>query len=468
MISVRAVSFAVFEEIYCYIERSSIMIGLIILQIVLIALNAIFASAELAVLSINETKLERMAEEGNKRAKRLFKLTREPAKFLATIQVAITLSGFLGSAFAADGFSEPLVDWILSLGVNIPRTTLDSIAVVVITLILSYFTLVFGELVPKRVAMKKAESLGLGISGLVSGISVVFRPIVWFLSVSTNAVLRLLGIDPNEADEQVNEEDILMMVDAGSEKGAIDEQEKEFIQNVFAFDDLTAEEIAVHRTEVTILWMEDSMEDWAKTIHDSRHTLYPVCQDSADNIIGILNAKDYFRLDDKSRENVMRNAVKDPFFVPETIKADVLFRKMKKTRNIMAIVLDEYGGMVGIITLNDLIEQLVGDLGEDTPEEEAAEPHVEQMNENTWAIIGNVELYDIEQALDVDIGLEEVDTFTGLVFGALDMIPSDGEQDIELDFKGLHIHITRVEDHQIAYATVTKLEQPADDESDED
>ena len=435
---------------------------------VLIALNAIFACAELAVLSINETKLERMADQGDKRAKRLFKLTREPAKFLATIQVAITLSGFLGSAFAADGFSEPLVDWVLSLGVNIPRSTLDSIAVVVITLILSYFTLVFGELVPKRVAMKKAEALGLSISGLVSGISTVFKPIVWFLSVSTNAVLRLLGIDPNEADEQVNEEEILMMVDAGSEKGAIDEQERAFIQNVFEFDDLTAEEIAVHRTEVAVLWMEDSMEEWAKIIHDSRHTLYPVCQDSADNIIGILNAKDYFRLDDKSRESVVRNAVKEPFFVPETIKADVLFRKMKKTRNIMAIVLDEYGGMVGIITLNDLIEQLVGDLGEDTPEEEAAEPHVEQMNENTWAIIGNVELYDIEQALDVDIGMEEVDTFTGLVFGELDMIPSDGEQDIELDFKGLHIHITRVEDHQIAYATVIKLEQPNDDAADED
>ena len=443
------------------------MLGLIVLQIVLIALNAIFACAELAVLSINETKLERMADQGDKRAKRLFKLTREPAKFLATIQVAITLSGFLGSAFAADGFSEPLVDWVISLGVTLPRATLDSIAVVLITLILSYFTLVFGELVPKRVAMKKAEKLGLSISGLVSGISTVFKPIVWFLSVSTNAVLRLMGIDPDEADEQVNEEEILMMVDAGSEKGAIDEQEREFIQNVFEFDDLTAEEIAVHRTEVTILWMEDSMEEWAKTIHDSRHTLYPVCQDSADNIIGILNAKDYFRLDDKSRENVMRNAVKEPFFVPETIKADVLFRKMKKTRNIMAIVLDEYGGMVGIITLNDLIEQLVGDLGEDTAEEEAAEPHVEQMNENTWAIIGNVELYDIEQALDVDIGLEEVDTFTGLVFGALDMIPSDGELDIELDFKGLHIHITRVEDHQIAYATVTKLEEPAAEEAEE-
>ena len=444
------------------------MLGLVILQIVLIALNAIFACAEIAVLSINETKLERMADQGDKRAKRLFKLTREPAKFLATIQVAITLSGFLGSAFAADSFSEPLVAWILSLGVKIPENTLDTIAVVVITLILSYFTLVFGELVPKRVAMKKAEVLGLGISGLVSGISSVFKPIVWFLSVSTNGVLRLLGIDPNETDEQVNEEEILMMVDAGSEKGAIDEQEKEFIQNVFEFDDLTAEEIAVHRTEVTFLWMEDPMEEWVKTIHDSRHTLYPVCDGSPDNIVGILNAKDYFRLEDRSREEVMREAVKAPFFVPETIKADVLFRKMKKTRNVMAIVLDEYGGMVGIITLNDLIEQLVGDLGEDTAEEEAAEPHVEQLDENTWAIVGNAELQDIEEALGVDIGLEEVETFTGLVFGELDMIPSDGPQDIELDFKGLHIHITKVEDHQIDYAIVTKLPVPDEDEEDDD
>lgn len=444
------------------------MIGLIILQIILIALNAIFACAEIAVLSINETKLERMAEAGNRRAKRLVRLTREPAKFLATIQVAITLSGFLGSAFAADSFSEPLVAWLISLGVTIPAATLDTIAVVVITLILSYFTLVFGELVPKRVAMKKAESLGLGISGLISGISKIFKPIVWFLSISTNGVLRLMGIDPNEAEEQVNEEEILMMVDAGSEKGAIDEQEKEFIQNVFEFDDLTADEIAVHRTEVTILWMEDAMEQWAETIHDSRHTLYPVCQDSADNVIGILNAKDYFRLDDKSRENVMSEAVREPFFVPATIKADVLFRKMKKSRNIMAIVLDEYGGMVGIITLNDLIEQLVGDLGEDTPEEEAAEPHIEQMYENTWAIIGNVELLEIEQTLEVDIGLEEVDTFTGLVFGELDMIPSDGEQNIELDFKGLHITIERVEDHQIAFAKVSKILQETEEEEKEE
>lgn len=444
------------------------MIGLILLQIVLIALNAVFACAEIAVLSISETKLERMADDGNKKAKRLFRLTREPAKFLATIQVAITLSGFLGSAFAADNFSEPLVDWLVSLGVGIPRATLDAAAVVVITLVLSYFTLVFGELVPKRVAMKRSEQLALGISGLVSGISTVFKPIVWFLTVSTNAVLRLMGIDPNETEEEVSEEEIRMMVDAGSEKGAIDEQEKEFIQNVFEFDDLTAEQIATHRTEVVVLWIEDDMQEWAKTIHESRHTLYPVCEGSPDNIVGILNAKDYFRLEDKSRSCVMRDAVKPAFFVPETVKADVLFRNMKKTRNAMAVVLDEYGGMEGIVTLNDLIEQLVGDLGEDTPEEEAAEPHMEQTGENTWAIIGNVALYDIEQTLDVDIGLEEVDTFSGLVFGELDMIPDDGELDISLEFKGLHIRIKRIEDHQIAYAEVTKPEIPENTDSDKE
>ena len=433
---------------------------LLLIQVILIALNAIFASAELAVLSINETKLERMAEQGNKKAKRLYKLTREPAKFLSTIQIAITLSGFLGSAFAADGFSEPLVNWVVSLGVAIPAETLDTIAVILITLILSYFTLVFGELVPKRIAMKKSEQLAMGVSGLVSGISVVFKPVVWLLSISTDLVLRLCGIDPTEAEDQVSEEEIRMLVDAGSEKGTIDHQEKEFIQNVFEFNDIVAEDIATHRTDVTILWLEDNDETWAETIHESRHTRYPVCDGSPDNVVGILNAKDYFRLEDKSRESVLANAVRSAYFVPETIKADVLFRNMKKERNPLAVVLDEYGGMVGIVTMNDLIEELVGDLGDDTPEEEAEEPHIEQMDENTWAIIGNVELFDIEQALGVDIGIEEVDTFTGLVFNELGRVPCDGDQTIELELKGLFIQINRVENHQIALAKVSKLAVP--------
>lgn len=439
---------------------------LLLLQVVLIALNAIFACAELAVLSINETKLERMAEAGDKRAKRLFRLTKEPAKFLSTIQVAITLSGFLGSAFAADNFSEPLVDWVVSLGINVPRATLDTIAVVFITILLSYFTLVFGELVPKRIAMNKAEPLALGISGLVSGISKAFKPIVWFLTISTNAVLRLLGIDPNEIDEQVSEEEIRMMVDAGSEKGAIDEQEKEFIQNVFEFDDLTAEEIATHRTDVEILFTEDSMDEWKKTIHESRHTLYPVCEDSADNVVGVLNAKDYFRLEEKTRENVMA-IVRPAYFVPATIKADVLFRNMRLSHNSMAIVLDEYGGMEGIVTLNDLLEELVGDLGDENPEEANSEPHIEQMDENTWILIGNVELAAIEQTLDVELGCEEVETFTGLVFDTLGMVPHDGDQDIELEFMGLQIHISRIEEHQIVYAKVVKPELPQTEEEDD-
>jgi len=447
---------------------NSSILALLLLQVLLIALNAIFACAEIAVLSVNETKLERMAEQGNKKAKRLFRLTREPAKFLATIQVAITLSGFLGSAFAADNFAEPLVDWVVNLGVTVPRTTLNAIAVVVITLILSYFTLVFGELVPKRIAMKKSEQLALGISGLIAAISSAFKPIVWLLTVSTNATLRLFGIDPNEAEEDVSEEEIRLMVDAGSEKGAIDETEKEFIQNVFEFDDLTAEEIATHRTELTSLWTEDSMEQWAQTIHESRHTRYPVCEDSADNIIGILNAKDYFRLESKDRQTVMEQAVRPAYFVPATIKADVLLRNMRQSRNTLAVVLDEYGGVVGIITLSDLIERLVGDLNEeDSAAEQVDEPHMEQIGENTWSIIGNVELLEIEQTLDLDLGCEEVDTFTGLVFDALGMIPNDGEQDIELEFKGLMIRIQRIEDHQIALATVVKPEAPAEEEEDD-
>jgi putative hemolysin len=433
---------------------NSSLIFLLLLQAVLIFLNAVFASAEIAVLSINETKLERMAQEGNNRAKRLFRLTREPARFLATIQVAITLSGFLGSAFAADNFSEPLVDWILSLGVNIPRATLDAAAVIVITLVLSYFTLIFGELVPKRIAMKKPEQLAMGISGLVSGISIVFKPVVSFLSISTNLVLRLCGIDPNEEEEKVSEEEIRMMVDAGSEKGTIDHQEKEFIQNVFEFNDIMVESIATHRTDVTILWMEEDLDSWAETIHNSRHTHYPVCDGSPDNVVGVLNAKDYFRLEDKSRENVLQNAVYPAYFVLETTKADVLFKNMKANKKSMAIIIDEYGGMTGIVTLYDLIEELVGDLEDEPLEYKNDDPYIEKVDENTWQVKGNVELEDIEEALNVDIASAEFDTFTGLVFEELGRIPEDGEQDINLKIQDIQVHISSIKDHQIEKAEI--------------
>ena len=220
-------------------EGVSSIIFMILLQVVLIALNAVFACAEIAVISMNDNKLAKMASEGDKRAIRLARLTSQPARFLATIQVAITLSGFLGSAFAAENFSGVLVDWLVGLGVPISAKVLDSIAVVFITIVLSYFTLVFGELVPKQVAMRKAEPLALGMSGLISTIAKIFAPLVSFLTMSTNGVLRLMGIDPNAEDDEVSEEEIRMMVDVGSEKGTIDHQDREFIQNVFEFDYLS-------------------------------------------------------------------------------------------------------------------------------------------------------------------------------------------------------------------------------------
>ena len=437
------------------------IIFLLLIQIILIALNAVFASAELAVLSVNEARIDRLAEQGNKRARRLRKLKNEPAKFLSTIQIAITLSGFLGSAFAADGFSDPLVDWLLRLGVTISRNTLDMLSVIFITLILSYFTLIFGELVPKRIAMKKAEQLSLRVSGVVSGISVLFKPIVWLLSVSTNIVLKALGIDPNETEEGICEEDIRMMVETGGETGAIDKEEQDFIQNVFEFDDLSVGEILTHRTDLTMLWLEDSDDTWEEVICNSCFSRYPVCDGSPDRVVGVLNAKVYLREKDRSRKNIMRAALEPAYFVPETVKADVLFRNMKQTHNALAVVLDEYGGLAGIVTLQDLIEELVGDLREDASPQKEVEPKINQIDSDTWEINGNVELDEIEKAVGVNFDTENINTFTGYIFDRLKGIPDDGKKDIKLHFDDVSLIIKEIKDHQIVLAEIKRMNRTA-------
>ncbi|WP_394969322.1 hemolysin family protein [Candidatus Allofournierella merdipullorum] len=433
------------------------LVLMLLLQAALIGLNAVFACAEIAVISMNDTRLARLAASGDKRAVRLARLTSQPARFLATIQVAITLSGFLGSAFAAENFSDGLVDWLLSLGVPVPAATLDAAAVVIITLVLSYFTLVFGELVPKRLAMRKAEPLALGMSALLCAIARLCAPLVWLLTASTNAVLRLLGVDPNAHEETVSEEEIRMMVDAGSEKGVIDRSEKEFIQNVFEFDDRTAGEIATHRTEVQLLRMEEGEEAWDRAIRSGRHSLYPVCEGSADNVVGVLNARDYLCLEDKSRAAVMTGAVRPAYFVPECVGADVLFRNMKRTRNAMAVVLDEYGGLEGIVTMNDLLEQLVGELDgdEETPPVQAAGPGV-------WQVRGDAELTEVAAALDMPLPGDEYETFNGLVLGALGSIPPDGTT-IEVKTAGLTIHVTELRSHQVKTALVRRAPEPETD-----
>ena len=439
------------------------ILGKLLLQLFLIILNALFAAAEIAVISMNDAKMEKLAAEGDKRAKRLSRLTDQPARFLATIQVGITLAGFLGSAFAADNFSDKIVHWLTGIGVRIPAATLDTISVVVITLILSYFTLVLGELVPKRLAMKNAEKLALGMSGLVCFISRVFSPVVSLLTASTNGMLRLLGIDPTSVDEQITEEEIRMMVDEGSKKGAINHSEKEMIQNVFEFDDKTAEEVMTHRTEVSLLWLEESDEQWEKTIIESRHTNYPVCDETTDDIIGVLNTKDYFRLKDKSRENVMKHAFRPPYFVPESVRADVLFRNMKQSRNHFAIVLDEYGGMSGIITIKDLLELIVGDFDDETPPEEP-KLLIERVDSHTWKINGLTSLKSVSEALNVSLPDDEYETFSGFVFGILGYIPEDGSTP-EVEGYGLNIKVLQIREHQLEKAIV--YVHPRDDAPEE-
>lgn len=429
----------------------------IVLQLILIGLNAVFACAEIAVISMNDNKLAKLTASGNKQAVRLSKLTDQPARFLATIQVGITLAGFMGSAFAADNFSGKLTQWFVSLGIGIPASTLDTIAVILITIILSYFTLVLGELVPKRIAMRKAEQLALAMSGLVYVISKIFAPVVWFLTVSTNGLLRLLGIDPHAEDEAVTEEEIRMMVDAGSRKGAIDPEEKDMIHNIFEFDDTTAAEIMTHRTEVSILWEDESDAQWEQTITESRYSVYPICRDSADNVTGVLYTKDYFRLDDKTRKNVIERAVRPAYFVPESVRTDILFRNMKKNRKHFAIVLDEYGGMSGIVTMNDLLEQLVGELDDDIIVDEPP-ALIERIDSSTWKIQGVAPLDMVSDQLGVLLPEGEYDTFGGLVFGIMGTIPDDGSTP-ELEAYGLLIKITKIHEHRIESAVVCVSEQ---------
>ena len=423
----------------------------LLLQVVLIFLNAVFASAEIAVISVSDAKLAKLEEDGNKKAKKLKKLTENPANFLATIQIAITLSGFLASAFAAENFSDDLTEFILSTGFTaVSPQVLNSVSVVVITLLLSYFTLVFGELVPKRVAMKKTEQLALGVASLITVISKVCAPVVWILTASTNGVLRLMGIDPNSDDDEVSEEEIRLMVDEGAQKGVIDADDQEMINNVFEFDDLVADEFATHRTDISLLWLEESTEEWAATIHESRHSKYPVCDETVDKIIGVLDVKDFFRLQNEPKEVILKEAIRPAYFVPESIHADVLFKQMKKTHNYSAVVLDEYGGMTGIVTMNDLLEQIVGDLDEEpTPEEE--EPEIEKLDSKTWKIQGGADLEEVAEALKVDLPVDEYDTFGGYIFGNYGTIPDDGSV-FEIDLPPLHIKVTEIKDHRIKKA----------------
>ena len=449
-------------------------IGPLLLQVVLIALNAIFASAETAFLSINSAKIEKMVEEGDKKlrrkARRLQKLTKDSSKFLSTIQVTITLAGFLGSAFAADSFAEPLSRLIVTIPfvaeAGIEWVQIEPICLILVTLILSFFSIVLGELVPKRIAMKNAEKVSLGICGFIRFMAVIFAPFVWVLTKTTNGILRLFGINPHEEEEAASEEEIRIMLDTSSEAGAIDSMENEMIQNIFEFDDILISEVCTHRREVKMVYRDDTIDEWKKVLSTSRHGYYPICGESADDIVGVLNIKKFFRSECKTVAEAIRVAAEKPYFVPENMKADVLFSNMKETRNYFAIVVDEYGGTNGVITIHDLLELLVGDMDD---KDEIVVEEIVCLNEETreWKILGSASLTEVAENLGITFDTEDCDTFGGYIFGVLGEIPDDGTT-LDLETDDLVIKVESVLDHRIETTLVTVKERVVDDDDEDD
>lgn len=425
-------------------------------QAFLIFLNAFFAMTEIAVISLSPAKLRKMAESKDKTATKLLKLVEEPAGFLSTIQIGITLAGFLGSAFAADSFSEYLVTWIyddigftaLSIG------TLDKLAVIVITLILSYFTLVFGELVPKRIAMQKPLQVAKISCRIVSGIAVVMKPVIWFLSFSTNLILKILHMKTDAEEETVTEEEIRMMVDLGEERGTIDREEKEWIENVFEFGDTTARDSMTHVSEVEAIAIDQSNEEILQLINETGLSRFPVYRGDIHDIIGIVNVREFLMNLTQDQPKSLETLLRPAYFVPETIRSAVLFKDMQRKKIHFAIVVDEYGETCGLITMEDLLEEIVGNIYDEFDPPEPVE--IEKLEENLWRISGSTSIEKVAETLEIELPDDlDYDTLGGMVFSCLNTIPKDGTS-LDVDIYGLHIHVDEVKGRRIEVAKVSK------------
>lgn len=427
----------------------------ILVLVLLIVLNAFFAASEIALISMNDTKLRLMAEEGNKKAVLLKKLVDEPSKFLATIQIGITLAGFFASAFAADNFSGRLVEAIKLTGVPIPDKVLQSISMVLITIVLSYFSLVFGELTPKRLAMKKAEPIAMLVASPLSFLSVVTSPFVKFLTFSTNTIVRLFGVDPTKDEDNVTEEEIRMMVDVGEERGAIDEAEKQMINNIFEFNNKIVSEIMTHRTKIAALPLSANLEEVTEFINTEKYSRVPVYEDTIDNIIGIMHSKyliKYIVEGNGSDKFNLRNLIRKPYYVPASKRTDELFRELQRNSTHMAIIIDEYGGTAGIVTLEDLIEEIVGNIFD---EDDEIEKDFDKLDENTFVINGTTSLDAVRDYFEVELPTEDYDTLSGFVIGQLGRIPDDGDNP-SIEFNGLVFKVDKVDEKRVAKVKVCK------------
>ncbi len=407
------------------------------LQLILILLNAFFAATEIAVVSLNENKVKAKADDGDKKAKKMIKLLKNPTRFLSTIQVGITLAGFLGSAFAADSFSEPLTKWVMetfNLQIGLANT-IDSIAVIVITLILSYFTLVLGELVPKRIAMKNAEKLADKVSGIILFLTAILRPVVWFLTVSTNGVLRLFGIDPNEQEETVSEEDIVIMLDAGAEEGTLNKDNIEYIKNVFELDHLTAGDIMTPRNAIELISDDAEYSEIIDLIVTSGYSRIPVYTETVDNITGILYARDFI-LKHNDPDFKLSDAIFEPTFVPETVHLDALFKEMQMDHNHIVIVVDEYGGTAGLVTMEDILEEIVGEIWDEQDEEVE---NFQKVGKDEYKVLTTLEIDEFFEFFELNENEEiESTTVNGWVTEVCGMIP---EEKYSFDYENLTITI---------------------------
>ena len=441
------------------------MIQAIILLVFLIFLNSVFAGAEIAVLSMNEPKMKEMAEEGDHRAQILMKITEQPAHFMTAIRVTITTAGFLQSAFAAEYFAQPMTAALLKAGVDVSQNVLKIVCMIIVTILLSYVSLLFGELVPRRLGMKNPDELSLKLAGMLKIAPLAVWPATALLTATTNGVLHLMGIRPEEKEDQATEDEIRMLLSEGNEQGSIQQEESEMIQNVFDLDDTDADEICTHRRDVVVLYMEDSDEKWEQVIRDNRHTFYPICGENEDDIVYILDTRDYFRLNSREREVVLKKACYPPFFVPESMRANLIFREMREKRDYFAVVLDEYGCFVGIVTLHDLVETLVGDIDDRT---DLPKPDdIEKTGEHVWKIQGGAILDDVAEAINVELPVEKYDTFSGFVCGVLERVPEDGEQ-FRCNWKNLDIVVEQVRNHTVAEGIVhvqpeKKVQEPKEE-----
>lgn len=424
-------------------ESDSILPQLL-LQLVLIAVNALFAATEIAVISLNETKVRRMAEGGDRKAAKMLRMVTEPTGFLSTIQICITLAGFLGSAFAADNFSDKLVNWLINdcevSGVS--PSALDTISVIIITLVLSYFTLVLGELVPKRIAMKRSESIARTVSGLMIGMTTVLRPIIWLLTVSTNGVLRLCGIDPEDNAEEVSEEEIIMMLDEGEEAGSIESGEKELIKNVFLLNDTTAEDVMVHRSQVAFLKRDDARTTLLNEIAESGYSRFPVYGENIDDIVGILYAKTYLTAQSRGERCEMKDFLMPPRFVHASTHINRILLDMQREHAHMAVVVDDYGGVIGIITLEDILEELVGEIWDESDE---VIENIRERSDGSYDINGSTRLSDMCESIGCSID-SEADTVGGWVTEMLGGIPESGES---FECGGMHVTVESTDKRRV-------------------